>query len=142
ASIDDLFHRTADKVFDPTTNTSYDQINVPRALNTLVGPDDFGSTVSAATSVGQLSNPLHLAGTIGSTTDQDYFQFVAAKSGKATLALTDPQRLAAIWEPMAGGQINGNQLTFNMVAGQSYIVGIAGGGTTIGKYAVDMQFQP
>jgi subtilisin family serine protease len=41
-SIADLFHRTADKVYDPATLASYDRINVARALETLVGSDDFG----------------------------------------------------------------------------------------------------
>src|SRR5262249_39031060 len=41
-----------------------------------------------------------------------------------------------------GEQINGNKLTMNVVAGQSYVVGVGGGGVTIGKYAVDMQLTP
>jgi len=138
-TIGDLFHRTADKIFDTVTSANYDRINIARALGTLVGPDDYGSSASAASSVGQLSTTLHVTGTINSTTDQDYFQFVAARSGKVTLKLTDPQQLAARWQPPAGEQIDGNKLTLDVVAGQSYIVGVAGGGNTIGKYSVDMQ---
>ncbi len=141
SAIDDLFHRTADKIFDSATNASYDRLNVSRALSTLVGPDDFGSAASGS-SVGQLATSLHVSGTINSTTDQDYFQFTAARSGKVTLTLTDPQQLAAAWQPMAGEQIAGNKLTLNVATGQSYVVGVAGGGTTIGKYAVDMQLTP
>ena len=138
-TIDNLFHHTADKVFDPATNASYDRINVARALNTLVGPDDFGSTSAAAASLGQLSSNLHVSGTINSTSDQDYFQFIAARSGKATLTLTDPQQLAAHWQSTAGGQLSAGKLTLDVVAGQSYVVGLAGGGSTIGKYSVDVQ---
>ncbi|MBW8883846.1 MAG: S8 family serine peptidase, partial [Planctomycetia bacterium] len=139
SAIDDLFHRTADKVFDSVTNASYDRINVARALGTLVGPDDFGGAASGSSSVGQLSTTLHVGGTINSTSDQDYFQFTAARTGKVTLTLTEPQQLTAAWQPMAGGQIAGNKLTLNVLAGQSYVVGVGGGGTTIGKYGVDMQ---
>jgi subtilisin family serine protease len=139
STIDDLLHRTADKVYDPATNANYDRINVSRALATLVGPDDFGSAAATAGSVGQLTTTLHVSGTIGSTSDQDFFQFVAARSGHVTMSLTDPQQLAASWKPAAGDQISGNKLTLDVVAGQSYVVGIAGGGTTIGKYSVDMQ---
>lgn len=139
AEIDNLLHRTADKVYDSVTNASYYRINVSRALSTLVGPDDFGSTAATAASTGQLTTTLHVSGTIGSTTDQDYFRFVAARSGRVTMTLTDPQRLAATWQQAADEQVSGNTLTLDVTAGQSYVVGVAGGGTTIGKYAVDMQ---
>jgi subtilisin family serine protease len=142
SAIDDLFHRTADRIFDSATNASYDRINVARALNTLVGPDDFGGAGSGSSSIGQLATTLHVSGTINSTTDQDYFHFTAARSGKVTLTLTDPQQLAAAWQPMAGEQIAGNKLTLNVSSGQNYVVGVAGGGATIGKYDVDMQLTP
>lgn len=138
-SIDDLFHRTADKVFDSVTNASYDRINVARALSTLVGPDDYGSTPASASSLGQLTSTLQVSGIIGSTPDQDFFQFVAGQSGKASLTLSSQAQLAASWQAVAGAQIAGNKLTLDVVAGQSYVVGVAGGGTTIGKYAVEMQ---
>jgi subtilisin family serine protease len=138
-TIADLFHKTADKVYDPATQASYDRINVARALGVLVGPDDYGNDSASASPLGQLSTTLHVSGTIGSTCDRDFFQFVAARSGKATLTLSSSAQLAAAWQPTAGGQLSGNKLTLDVVAGQTYIVGVAGGGTTIGKYAVDMQ---
>ncbi len=139
SSIEELFHRTADKVFDAITNATYDRINVGRALSTLVGTDDFGSTVGTASAVGQLSTKLQVSGTIGATSDQDFFQFVATRSGQATLTLTGNQELGAKWQAAAGGQVAGNKLTLNVVAGQTYIVGVGGGGASIGKFAVDMQ---
>jgi subtilisin family serine protease len=139
ASIEELFHRTADKVFDAITNATYDRINVGRALSTLVGTDDFGSTVGTASSVGQLSTKLQVSGTIGTTTDQDFFQFTAMRSGQATLTLTGSQELGAKWQAAAGGQIAGSKLTLNVVAGQTYIVGVGGGGASIGKFAVELQ---
>jgi subtilisin family serine protease len=141
-TIDKLFHQTADKVFDSITNASYDRINVARALSTLVGADDYGSTTSAATSVGQLSNKLQVSGTIGSTSDQDYIRFTATASGQATFMLSGGQQLGATWEPATGLQVAGNKLSMNVVAGQSYVVGVGGGGVTIGKYSVDMQLTP
>jgi subtilisin family serine protease len=138
-TIDNLFHQTADKVFDSVTNATYDRINVARALSTLVGADDFGDSTGVASGVGQLASTLHVSGTINSMGDQDYFQFTAGKSGTVTLTLTDPQQLAAKWETTAGAQIAGNKLTLSVVAGQNYVVGVQGGGTTIGKYSVDMQ---
>lgn len=137
-TIDDLFHRTADKVFDSVTNATYDKINVSRALNTLVGTDDFGSTVGSATSVGQLTSKLQVSGTIGNTSDQDFFQFTATRSGQATLTLTGSQNDTASWQAITGGQISDNKLTLNVIAGQTYTVGVGGNGS-ISKYSVDMQ---
>jgi subtilisin family serine protease len=138
-SINDLFHRTADKVYDAATQASYDRINVSRALATLVGPDDFGSVASGASAIGQIASTLRVSGTIGSATDKDFFQFVAARTGKVTMTLTDGQYFDAAWQPTAGGQVSGNKLTLDVVAGQSYVVGVAGGATSIGKYTIDMQ---
>jgi subtilisin family serine protease len=139
ATIADLFRRTADTIYDAITNASYQRINVERALTTLIGSDDYGSTASAATSLGQLSTALRVSGTIASTSDQDFFQFVAARSGQVTLALSGPDHLAAAWQQTAGGRIDGGKLRLDVIAGQTYTVGLAGGGVTIGKYNVNMQ---
>jgi hypothetical protein len=141
-TIDDLLHQTADRVYDPITRASYDRINVSRALATLVGPDDFGSTTATATSLGQVSTTLHVSGTIGTTTDQDYVQFTAAQSGKLTLTLSGGEQLGAAWRIATGGQVTGDSLTLDVTAGQTYVVGVAGGGATIGKYAIDGRLTP
>lgn len=138
-TIVDLFRRTADTMYDAVTNASYQRINVERALTTLVGSDDYGSATAAATSLGQLSTTLQVSGTIGSTSDLDFFQFVAARSGHVTLSLTGPDHLAAFWKESAGGRIDGNKLILDVVAGQTCTVGVAGDGVTIGKYNVAVQ---
>jgi subtilisin family serine protease len=141
-TIGDLLHQTADRVYDPITQASYDRINVSRALAMLVGPDDFGSTAAVATSLAQVGTTLHLSGTIGSTTDQDYVQFTATASGKLTLTLSGGEQVGAVWRATAGEQVNGSVLTLDVTAGQTYVVGVAGGGLTIGKYAIDGQLTP
>jgi hypothetical protein len=142
AAISDLMHRSADRIDDPITRASYDRINVGRAIATLVGSDDYGSSAAAATSVGALSPTQLVSGTLGSTSDHDYFQFTAAHSGTAKLSLSGPEHLGAAWKHAAGGRFDGNRLTLEVVAGQSYVVGVAGGGSSIGKYAVEMQLVP
>ena len=45
----------------------------------------------------------------------------------------------ASWQATGGvGQVSGNKLTLSVQAGQTYVVGVAGG-TTIGKYTVDLR---
>jgi hypothetical protein len=108
-----------------------------------VGADDFGSTVATANSMGLLSTSLIVSGTIGRTSDQDFFQFTAAQSGLATLSLTGSEQLGARWLAAAGsGNASGSQLTIQVTAGQTYVVGVAGNGTTIGKFQVAMSLSP
>jgi subtilisin family serine protease len=134
---------TADQFFDAVTSTTYHCVNLPRAIESLVGADDFGSTAAAANSIGSLTTSLQVSGTIGRTTDQDFFRFTAAQSGLATLSLAGSEHLGARWIAAAGqGSASGSQLTLSVVAGQTYVVGVAGGGTTIGKFQVGMSLTP
>jgi subtilisin family serine protease len=140
-TIYDLFRNTADTVFDAATNASYKRLNLQRALETLVGADDFGATAATASSIGSLQTTMHVSGTIGRLSDSDFFQFTAARTGTATLTLSGPEHLAAAWKQVGQGRLEGNKLTLDVVAGQTYTVGVAGGGATIGKFQVDLALQ-
>jgi hypothetical protein len=140
-TIYDLFRSTADTIFDSATNANYQRLNLQRALESLVGADDYGSTAAAASSLGSLQTTLHVSGTIGRLSDSDFFQFTAAQAGTATLTLSGPEQLTAAWKQLGQGRIEGNKLVFDVVAGQSYTVGVAGGGVSIGKYQVDLALQ-
>jgi subtilisin family serine protease len=140
-TIYDLFRNTADTVFDAATSANYKRLNLERALETLVGPDDYGSSAVQASSVGSLQTTIHVSGTIGRTNDTDFFRFTTAQSGRATLTLSSNEHLAALWQQTAQGRIEGDQLILDVIAGQSYTVGVAGGGEAIGKYQVDLALQ-
>lgn len=138
-TIYNLFRSTADSVYDTATKATYSRLNLGRALETLVGADDFGSTGDAAGSLGSLQQAIHVSGTIGRVSDQDFFRFTAGATGKATLTLSSNEHLAAAWLQVGGqGQITGNTLTIDVVAGQIYTVGVAGGGESIGKYQANL----
>jgi subtilisin family serine protease len=143
STIYDRLRTTADLVFDSATSASYRRVNLTRAIESLVGADDFGSTATGATTIGALAGALNVSGTIGRLSDHDFFRFTAARTGTATLTLSSPARLAAAWQATIGvGQISGNRLTMQVAAGQSYVVGVAGGGASIGKYSVDLRLTP
>jgi hypothetical protein len=130
---------TADVIFDSVTSTTYRRVNLQRALDSLVGADESTAAASAR-SLGTLTSTQLVSGTIGRVSDQDFFRFTAGQSGTVTLTLTGSAQLAATWQAAGGvGQINGNKLTLAVQAGQSYVVGVAGGGSTIGKYSVDLR---
>ncbi len=135
-AIRELLQQTADGGVDPLTGVTFYRVNMGRALETLVGPDEFGDTAAAATSVGSLSSSLLVSGTMGSASDRDFFQFTATRSGTATLRLSDSQA-AATWIGTPGAGISGRDLTLSVAAGQTYTVGVAASGT-ISKYTVQM----
>ncbi|HEX5104498.1 MAG TPA: S8 family serine peptidase, partial [Pirellulaceae bacterium] len=137
-TIYDLFHSTADTIFDAATNANYKRLNLGRALETLVGADDYASSEELAGSLGSLQTTMHVGGTIGRLNDADFFRFTAASTGVATLSLTGPEHLAAAWKHVGAGRIEGNKLVLDVVAGQTYTVGIEGGGAAIGKYQADL----
>ena len=130
---------TADAVFDSVTSTTYRRVNLQRALDSLVGADESTSAANAK-SIGTLASTQLVSGTIGRVNDQDFFRFTAAQSGTATLSLNASSQLAATWQAAGGvGQVIGDKLTLSVQTGQSYVVGVAGGGSTIGKYSMDLR---
>jgi subtilisin family serine protease len=139
-AIYDELRSTADLVWDAATQANYRRINLQRALDTLVGADDFGSSADNAFSLGTLGSSTAFAGTIGRLSDQDYFQFTAAASGTVTFtARTTSGELAAAWQNAgASAKLDGNQITLTVQAGQTYSVGL-GTSAGIGKYALDVQ---
>ena len=139
AAIFERLKTTADLVYDAATSATYRRVNVQRALESLVGADESASAADAR-SLGVLTNSQNVSGTIGRASDQDFFRFTAGHTGVATLTLSGSSQLAATWQAAGGiGQAGGNKLTLNVQAGQSYVVGVAGGGTTIGKYSIDLR---
>ena len=142
SSIYQSLRNSADVVFDSITNASYRRVNLQRTLETLVGVDDYGSSINDAKLLGSLGGSISISGTIGSVTDKDFFRFTAAQTGTASLTLQSPTHLAAAWDATsAPGKLSGNTLSISVIAGQTYTVGIAGGGATIGKYSATMQLQ-
>ncbi len=135
----DRLKTTADVIFDSVTSTTYRRVNLQRALDSLVGADE-STTAADARSIGTLSTTQLVSGTIGRVSDQDFFRFTAAHAGVATLTLNASSQLAATWQAAGGiGQVVASKLTLAVQAGQSYVVGVAGGGATIGKYSIDMR---
>jgi subtilisin family serine protease len=138
-SQDDLYNwlkNTADTLYDSATSASYSRVNLTRALDTLVGADDFGSTAAEATSLGNLTSSILVSGTIGKVSDSDFFRFTASASGQVTFTIDTTGNLDAKWQAPTGATVNGNMVTLNVVAGQSYVVGV-GTDAGIGKFSIE-----
>ena len=132
---------TADTLYDPVTGANYRRLNLDRAIDSVMPADDFGSTAAAADNLGTVIDTLSLHGTIGQLSDQDWFSFKAGVSGKVTLAAAASDGLAPQWEfasPPAGMTCSGNTVTFTVVAGQTYVVGLSAG-NGLGHYTLDLR---
>lgn len=135
----DILRNTADVIFDAATSANYRRLNLQKALDSIVGADDFGSTEATAEKLGALSQKLVVSGTIGRLSDQDFFTFTASQSGSVTIAAETTGKMATNWQLQAGAATSGGKVTMNVVAGESYTVGLGTKGG-IGKYTLNVEF--
>ncbi len=117
---------TADSIFDSITSQSYNRLNLEAAIDALLPDDDYGSTVATAQDLGNLSASTQISGMVSTLNDVDYFTFTAGVTGTATWSASTTDQLAAEWD--FGSQSvsqNGNEWVMNIVAGQTYTVGLS-----------------
>jgi Subtilase family len=116
----DRMFANADKIYDQVTGGWYSHLNLPKAISAIMS-DDYGNEVNSAHSLGALRSYLSVEGRITSQADIDVFSFTAEKSGQVTIKLNSADPMVA--KGMAFGcnaSWNGNELTFQVVAGQQY----------------------
>lgn len=135
-------HSTADTLVDPATGLRYDRLNLGRALETLVGVDEDGSTPLAGRDLGSLASEAHVTGVFQTATDRDYFQFTAAASGQVTLSLAAPAAVGVAWLAPDGRLDTRPHWTLPVAAGQTYVVGVTSAAGTIGRWDATLTFTP
>lgn len=125
-TIYDHLRNTADVIHDSVTNADYFRLHVQRAIESLMPADDYGSSAGTAHSLGTVNSSASFEGIIGRLDDVDYFRFTSSQTGRITFTTTtsNDQTLDA---SLVGGtaSINGNQISFDVVAGQSYTLSFA-----------------
>jgi hypothetical protein len=132
---------TADMVYDDVTEQSYHRINLQATLDAIMPADEYGSTASAPQQLGTLAADTSLTGLIGRLDDTDYFRFTAGVTGVATVSATPADALQPQWQLIgAAGQFDGDSVTFDVLAGQTYTVGI-GTSSGIGHYRLDVEIE-
>jgi subtilisin family serine protease len=126
-TIYDHMMSTADEVFDAATSQFYKRLNVAAALDALVPEDEFGSTADTAHDLGPIgSASAEASGLIGKRDDADFFRFTATATGTVTLTVDTTHALAPVWT--GDGAVSGPDgkvYTINVVAGESYTVGLS-----------------
>jgi subtilisin family serine protease len=118
---------TADEFFDTATNQTYERLNVAAALDALIPADDYGSTADAAFNLGAIGSAgTEVHGLIGKRNDVDFFRFTATATGTVTFRADTTNWLKSVWTGGgAASGADGNTYSLNVVAGQSYTVGLS-----------------
>ena len=140
-AIYDHLRDTADLVYDAATNANYHNINVQAALDALMPADDYGSTAQAAHTLGTLSGTSEISGLISTVNDTDFFTFTSGVTGTATFAADCSYQLASDWSLVGGGAtIDGDTISFDVVAGQSYTISL-GTNDGLGYYDISANLE-
>lgn len=135
-SIYNYLRQTADIAFDSVTGMNYHNINLRAAMEAIV-VDLHGNSAATATAVGTWHGGERSTGTIGTFDDVDALRFTAGRTGSMTLTFEQTHQLNL--QAQLQGQavaMQGNTLTFDVVAGQEYTLLLS---TTdgIGHYTID-----
>ena len=134
------FQETADEVYDTVTRSWYSRLNLAEAIDAAL-EDGHGDSQSRATQLGKISKLGSFDGILAKHNDVDYFRFAADESGQVTLTLDDSHDLSAVLNVVGQNVIrNGNQISFDVTAGQEYFVRLHGGSGQ-GSYDVEVQFE-
>ncbi|MGI9518665.1 MAG: S8 family peptidase, partial [Pirellulaceae bacterium] len=134
----DHFRNTADQIFDSVTGGVYHRLNLAAAVDAVVH-DLHGTAGNNATSLGTVQGGESLSGTIGKLTDVDAFSMIAGQSGRMTLTLQQTHDLDALVN--INGQpvfIDGNQITLDVTAGQSYTMSLSTS-AGLGHYQIGLE---
>ncbi|MEZ6073834.1 MAG: S8 family serine peptidase [Pirellulales bacterium] len=136
----DWMRNTADAVWDPATNQYYSRLNVGRALDIILPDDEFGSTAATAHNLGIVADTASVNGIVGRLDDVDYFRFTAGDTGTVHFGAEVAEYLTADWRVSgaSGVVVDATGVTFDVVAGQSYTVGLATD-DGIGHYSITVK---
>ncbi len=132
--------QSAQQIFDPATQTSYKRVDIGAALAQII-PDLNDNSAATATNVGSLSGGEQIKGTIGKINDVDFFKFTASQTGIVRFQINSTHQLDAILNVIGSNStVNGNEVTFNVQAGQQYTFSIATRNGT-GHYTINTSLE-
>jgi hypothetical protein len=131
------FIDAADQIYDSVTGGYYYRLNVAAAIDAVV-TDLQSDSWQAATDAGTLVDGSHINGTIGKFNDIDTFAFTAATTGQITFNFETTHDLVAfVTVQNQDVQVNDNQVTFNVTAGQQYKFQV-GSEAGLGHYQINV----
>ena len=140
---DDLyfhFRDTADMVYDSVTRANYHRINLDRAIEQIMPPDEAGGSTDP-NQLHSLKQETAVQGMLTSLADQDYYSFVASESGKAELHFDwlghERDQPQFTWNGQSLGE--GASVVY-LAAGQTYTFGVTQP-QSIGRYEIVVRME-
>lgn len=132
---------TATSFVDSSTGLTFKRLNISAAINALMPTDDYGSTVATAHNLGSLNGSREVSGVISTLSDVDYMKFTATTTGTVSFSASNMTHQMDVAWSLANdsGTLsnNGDTFTFNVVAGQTYTVGVSSTGG-LGYYDLEI----
>jgi hypothetical protein len=120
---------------------TFKRLNLGAAITALMPTDDYGSTTATAHNLGSLSGSRDVSGVISTLGDVDYLKFTATAGGTISFAASNMTHQMDVAWTLAGStgtlSNNGDTFTFNVVAGQTYTVGVSSTGG-LGYYDLEI----
>jgi len=118
-----VLRNTADTIYDNLTGANYRRLNLERAIDSVMPGDDDADP----SSLGALTTTATASGIISRRDDCDSFRFTAGATGLVTVSLDGHDWLNGTVH-LLGDQsaaVQGNSLTFQVIAGQDYTLEVA-----------------
>lgn len=135
-------HDTADSIFDSITASSYDKLNLQRAIDDLI-PDDAVGDISSQARILDVDQH-HVDGWINRVGDTDVFRFTASTSGKFQLDLDSDWVDSLTWSISSANQTLGEgqqgAKSIHVEANNVYELKVSAG-QEIGPYDFDWSIQ-
>ena len=147
AMIDEIMRNSADRIFDAATNAYYLELDLKKAIDSVMsgGVDAQGNTAATAQSVGSLNLSSSASGTVNVKGDKDYFSFTAEHTGTVKITISPTSGLTTRWDlTNSNGStkiVTGKTLTFAVTAGKTYSFAVEGLAGT-GDYSIAMNLSP
>jgi hypothetical protein len=135
---------TADTVWDAATGSSYDRLNLGRAISRLFPADEVADTWGAASEI-SLATPVTIDSWINTLQDQDFYRFTPQADGKLRVELTSSTLDDPVWSFWSEGQDQplaaAATQEFTVRAGESYGLSLSDH-DNIGRYQWRWVFEP
>ena len=138
----DVIVATADKVYDAVTGQIFSRINILNAIESILPGDEFGDTIADATGIGSVVDTQDINGFFNAKTDNDYFSYVADKTGTIVITPEMSTGLTGKWDlgTLPGAVIGDDgAIRFDVVAGQTYAFGFNASGK-VGAYTLGVKY--
>ena len=136
-----VLRQNADPFYDSATDREFLQLNVSAAIDSILSPDDYGSTESTAHDLGAISTSTSISGNLERIDDADWFSFVADVGGRLNVSAASGLGSQLDVE-VSGSSVSGNTGTdFYVESGEAYAIKVSSSNQVVGNYTLTIEME-